>query len=46
MVEFTQSLEPTFENMVLLPRKDGSETYVFQDLGKLSALIFTGESSL
>jgi hypothetical protein len=34
MVEFNQSLEPTFDNMMLLPRKEGSETYVFQDLGE------------
>ena len=46
MVEFSQSLEPTFENMLLLPRKDGSETYVFQDLGKPPAPIFTCESRL
>ena len=46
MVEFNQSLEPTFDNMVLLPRKEGSETYVFQDLGEPSAPVFSGKSSL
>jgi hypothetical protein len=40
MVEFSQTLEPSFENMVLLPRKEGSETYVFQDLGEPSAPVF------
>lgn len=46
MVEFSQTLEPSFENMVLLPRKEGSETYVFQDLGEPSAPVFSGKSSL
>lgn len=39
MVEFNQSLEPTFVNMISLPRKEGSETYNFQDKGKSSVLL-------
>ena len=34
-MEFTTRLEPSFEMMVLLPRKDDSDTFVFQDIGNL-----------
>ena len=32
-MEFTPRLEPSFEMMVLLPRKDDNDIYVFQDIG-------------
>ena len=44
MVEFSQSLEPTFDNMMPLPRKEGSETYVFQDLG--TPFVFIDKSNI
>ena len=39
-MEFTPRLEPSFEMMVLLPRKDDNDIYVFQDIGDF--IVFYG----
>ena len=40
MVKFSQSLEPSFDNMVMLPRKENSSSFVFQDKGDLLQIIY------
>ena len=38
-MEFTTRLEPSFEMMVLLPRKDDDDIYVFQDIGNFFVFV-------
>lgn len=42
-IEFSRRMEPSFENMILLPKKDGSSpsVHVFQDIGTKILVLMT-----
>ena len=42
-IEFSRRMEPSFENMILLPKKEGSSpsVHVFKDIGKRFMVLMT-----